>query len=293
MGEGKTLIFFHIAKTAGFTLDMIIRRQFPQDSIYSINPGANLNSVDEFKSLPTERGAKTRYLHAHLVPFGIHELLPQPPIYITLLRNPVERVISRYFHVLRDPNNPLHHAAKNLSLQDFVTSGVLSADGQNGQTRVISGVRGIDWVTASGPLSHDILEIAKTNLREHFLLIGISERFDESLILLKRALGWRTKDILYVKQNVGRNRPPIDEIDNDTLKLIERYNELDIELYAWAKQIFEEQICQQDSSFRSELQTFRVCNKIYGRIMNSKLHTEVILLRAGIAKVKAAARKYR
>jgi len=120
------------------------------------------------------------------------------------------------------------------------------------------------------PAPNDILEIAKANLREYFSLVGISERFDESLILLKRVLGWRTKDILYVRQNVIRDRPSKGSIDSDILKVIEQHNELDIQLYEFAKQMFEERISQQDSSFRREVQIFRLCNKLYSLFMNNK-----------------------
>ena len=47
-----------------------------------------------------------------------------------------------------------------------------------------------------------MLETAKRNLEAHFAWVGITERFDESLVLLGRTFGWR--DVRYVSANVSR-----------------------------------------------------------------------------------------
>lgn len=266
--QEKSLIFLHIPSTAGVTLSWIIRRQFPQNATIGMNIESDPECIDEFKHLPEKRRAEIRYLGGH-IPFGLHEYLPCPSTYITILREPVDRVISHYYHVLRTPRHPFYDESKNMSLQDYVSSGIFS-DLSNGQTRWISGVTEVGVLPTSRPLPTETLEIAKRNLQEHFTVVMLTERFDESLILLKRALGWRTRNILYTKHHVGRNRPPKDEIASDTLKLIERYNELDIQLYEFAKQMFEERISQQDSSFRRDLQTFELCNKVYSA--PEKLH---------------------
>ena len=95
-------------------------------------------------------------------------------------------------------------------------------------------------------------------------MVGVTDRFDESLILVKRAFGWRFKDILYVSQKVDQTRPFREMISDETARLIEAHNELDIKLYKFAQQLLEERIHQQDSSFRSDLLIFRLCNKVYG-----------------------------
>jgi hypothetical protein len=47
-----------------------------------------------------------------------------------------------------------------------------------------------------------MLDIAKRNLASHFAVIGITEEFDRSLILMKRRLAWRHP--FYTSQNVSR-----------------------------------------------------------------------------------------
>ena len=287
IAQEKTLIHFHIPKTAGTTLDSILRRNFPESAVVFLNVTINPQCVDEFKHLPEKRRREIRYLGGHM-PFGLHEHLPHSSTYITLLRDPIDRVISEYYYVLETPGNVGHDevTSKGISLQDYVCNGVLPF-APNAQTRLISGVLWRDLLTDSAPPTSNIVEIAKKNLGEHFLLVGLTGRFDESLILLKRNLGWRNQDILYVKHKVGRIRPTKDDIANDTLKIIEKYNELDMELYEFAKHNFEKLILEQGFSFKRELQTFRLYNKLYG----SKFYSKVSLL-PRIGRVKTTVRNY-
>ena len=109
-----------------------------------------------------------------------------------MLRNP------RHFHY-----NEI--VSQKMSLKDYVSSGI-SVELNNGQTRLLSGVEEVGApVIGYGECPAEILEIAKENLAVHFAVVGITERFDETLILLKTALNWNS--IFYSRANVTRNRP--------------------------------------------------------------------------------------
>jgi hypothetical protein len=265
--RGQVLIFFHIAKTAGTTLHTILSRNFSPDTIMSMDYGNNPQCVNEFKHLAAKQKTKLRYLHAHMVPFGIHEHIPRVSAYIVLLRDPVERVLSEYFYIRRMEAHPLHHLviSKNIGLDDFISSGISPAAVQSGQTRLLSGVKGVDWATGCGPLTQDIFENTKRNLLSHFMLVGLTERFDEFLVLLKRAMGWKNIKLVYRKQNSTPDRPRKQDVSKDLLKLMEEYNHFDNELYEFARQRFDELICSQERTFFIELQTFRLLNKMYNQ----------------------------
>jgi hypothetical protein len=262
----QILIFFHIAKTAGTTLHQILRRNFPDDAMISMNYGANAGYVDELKYLSAERKAKIKYLHAHMMPLSIREYLPSS-IAIALLRDPVDRVISEYFYICQAQAHPLHaqFVSHNTSLYDYITTGISPAAVQSGQTRLLSGIQGVDWATGAGPLSRDVLETAKKNLQNKFVLVGFTERFDETLVLLKHILGWKNANLLYRKHNVSQNRLPRQHIPGTVLKLIEQYNEFDIELYHFAERQFNQLIAEKGFSFNTELQLFRTYNKSYNQ----------------------------
>jgi len=263
-----TFINFHMHKTAGSTRDRIFERQFPKEASFFFSGGSTENVreyMNSLKSLSEKERQRIRYVWGGPF-FGLHKHLPGPCTYVTFIRDPVERVASEYNFVLRVQDHGAHNEviSQNISLEDYVRKGVWLA--WNGQARYLRGVpEGSPCFGQAGPvlLSDKDLETAKKNLREHFL-VGVTDRFDESLILVKRAFGWSLKDILYVSQKVDHTRPFRETIGTETVKLIEGYNKLDIKLYEFARQLLEERISQQDSSFKRELRIFQLCNNSYG-----------------------------
>jgi hypothetical protein len=97
-----------------------------------------------------------------------------------------------------------------------------------------------------------MLDQAKDNLRQCFAVAGVLERFDETLILMKRRLGW-TKDIEYWRKNSNSERPPLDAVPLATRRAILRWNELDGELYCFANSMMDEMVASQDDSFFHEV----------------------------------------
>lgn len=203
-----------------------------------------------------EQRAQIAMLKGHMG-FGLHEYLPNPAVYFTLVRDPIQRVVSHYYHVLRDPNHYLFPYTENgrLGLAAFLETKVpVMLD--NGQTRLISGV----WETVPfGACDEEVLQVAKTNLDEHFVLVGLTERFDETLCVLQDALGW-SKNISYVRKNVARNRPSKDALSRETLHAVLDTNRLDVALYDYAKQLFQEQMEQRGPALAVRLGLLKARN---------------------------------
>lgn len=83
-----------------------------------------------------------------------------------------------------------------------------------------------------------MLETAKRNL-ETFAVVGLTERFDASLMLLGQRFGWTR--LGYRKANQTRKRPPTSSIDPETRTALENLSTLDRELYDFAKTLFDSQ----------------------------------------------------
>jgi hypothetical protein len=152
-----------------------------------------------------------------------------------MLRDPVDRLVSHYYYVLRDSTHYLHQrvTSEKMSLRDYVAAG-MTKELDNGQVRFLSGAFYRD---PFGQCSRDLLEYAKENLRNHFAVVGLAERFDDTVRLLAARYGW--KDMSYVRKNVTSERPAIDELPPNTLEAIRSVNLLDMELYAFAAELFE------------------------------------------------------
>src|SRR5205823_8424847 len=100
--DHEALIFLHIPKTAGTTLNRIIEWQYSPLSIFTIDPHGIRATPERFKTLSERRRRQLRVVRGHMV-YGIHEFLPQCASYMSMLRHPVARLLSAYSFILRRP----------------------------------------------------------------------------------------------------------------------------------------------------------------------------------------------
>jgi hypothetical protein len=110
------LFYFHLPKAAGASLIDQIGRHFAESEI--LTDGGNL-SMDFIKACGEERLREAGFLHGQ-PGFGAATYLQGFTDAIMLLREPMERMISHYLDMLRDPNSPWHRAATELGFRDFI-----------------------------------------------------------------------------------------------------------------------------------------------------------------------------
>ena len=95
VNTAEALIFLHVPKSAGTTLNRLIEWEYPLFEMYSVDPVLSRWSRANLWQLPQRRLKNLRVFKGHM-PFGLHEILPQAATYVTVIRDPVERVISAY-----------------------------------------------------------------------------------------------------------------------------------------------------------------------------------------------------
>ena len=278
-----TCIFLHIPKTAGMTLRQIIERNYRRANRYLIplppaafdqgpradgdgNPGdpsrptpSPDTEIRKLARLPEERKRNLRIVYGHTV-FGVHEVLPGPCAYVTMLREPVGRVLSTYYYLRRRKDLWVHDAAIRLSLDEYAQGPMVQESG-NMQTRIVAGAFG-----SAGRCTEETLDHAKRNIEETFAAVGLTERFDESVLLWGKVLGWRK--LHYVSKNVAR--PRRDSPSPEAIRAIEDANAFDAELYRFAAARLDEQL-QNHPSIEGELARFRRRNLLFGRLYPSDL----------------------
>ena len=254
--QDACLIFLHLPKTGGSTLTTLLRWQYR-----NLHPSEIVRfdtaerTFEEFGRLPLEQRAHLKLLVGHFA-YGVHGSIPKPCSYITIVREPVQRVVSVYRYILSAPHHPLHETltSSSMSLEDYVGSGIHADQTENALTRQLAGRDEEDDLTTSD------LEIAKGNLG-NCRAVGLTETFDESVTLFKHILGWRTPPF-YFNRNVSRKGPRADEVAATTLQLIRERNASDVELYEAARSKFSLLVSQHGPGFDKEVNRFRRMNRI-------------------------------
>ena len=268
-GSEEAVIFLHLPKTAGTTLNRLIEWEYPISEMYSIDPVLFEWSAAHLRKLSPDRLKKIRMFKGHML-FGLHEALPQPATYITVLRDPVDRVISAFYFMRSYKLHPLYWKMRrgNWTLEDFVRR----SQRDSVQAKIIAGS---DY---EAPCTREVVDKAKHNLRHHFSVVGLSERFEESLALMKLRFGWKLSS--YSSFNVTRARPKKHDLPKNTLDLIQHKNAFDIELYECGKAIFEDAVkahAAEVAPLARELTTARIRSQ-------GQLESTIFSLRAAARK---------
>ncbi len=250
------LVFLHIPKTAGQTMVPVLRRQFARGEVVNLNVEDASMTARTWRAVPSAQRARAKCVYGHLLldpaMFG-----DKPANYITMLRDPVERSVSEYYYALRRPEHGLHRILRRerMTLDKFVTTDLVTQI-CNTQVRMLS--------AADGPVqSEKFLDRALDNLERHVMLAGLTERFDETLLLCRELLGWRR--LFYERTNVNRKRPPLSQLPARTLAALESVNRLDRELYRHVYGKFEHLVRRHRIS-PGEIVALRRTSRLYGAV---------------------------
>lgn len=185
--------------------------------------------VQAIRKLSQAERKKIRCVYGHLR-YGVHKHFSGQSVYITMVRDPLERILSTYYFVRSRPKNRLYHKVKRMSFSQFVTSRDpdIQASLNNHQTRMISGTR------------QPNIQKAINHIKRRFVVVGITEMYPESVFMMKKMLGW--KNVNYTKENVTKSRPKHTDISAEIKRHIVKNNQLDYQLYDFAKKRLQKQI---------------------------------------------------
>jgi len=204
------LAHVHIMKTAGQTICRILRQSFPGNHCDLVVPRP-ATAYDVRWAKRFYPGLKSIAGHC-VVPYSDLEQAGFAPRYFTFLRDPVERCTSHYqFSVQR--NGCRQRFDRWLTLHT------------NYQTQTLSN-------TQQASRAIEILE-------QRIGFVGLVERFNESLVLLRHWCGQGQLDVRYRSRNIAADNHIKRQLlaDPETIARIREYHEGDYELYAYARDV--------------------------------------------------------
>lgn len=260
----RPLAFVHVPKAAGSTLHAILARRYPAERtlIFDLQrPDAGRMIA----GLTAEQKERVQCLRGHM-PYGIHRLIGRDAAYVTVLRDPVRRIVSKYRNLVRRPRRALELGLppdRLRTLEDFLDLQV-ERNAMDFQTRLIAGRLDLDAPLAPyrEPVPAEALKTALDNLERDFVVAGSVERFDETVILMKQAFGWGP--VSYARRNVDPRRAadPGREIPEALAGRIRELNSLDVQLVAEVARRLEARIATAGEDFQADLARLRRTGRI-------------------------------
>ena len=256
----RLLLFLHLAKTGGMTLATILARNFAIDEFLQIrqeeteasaigtwSPNAAVRALGRLQSRERLRAVWGHY------GLDVQSRLPRASAIATMLREPVERAISSHYYFI-PPGESLDHYVAQLS--------DCHVGFDNYLTRVLSGNRELNPSEKGATLERhrkvgeaDFEAALKTI--DNCLLAGVTEQFDETLLILGSDLGWTLTDLVYTRINATKDKPRIADISAAVREKLLRLNSYDSELVARARTHLERRIQSYPGEFERDLMLFR------------------------------------
>lgn len=241
--KNKILIFFHLPKTGGTTLNGILFKNFNRNQNWNFSFYEGKSEINNM--MEAIKAGKISLISGHMA-FGLHNYLKDYKYnYFTLLREPIARIQSYYHHFQRLPQERkvdfigvekkfATRDAADWSIADLLQMKI-SNQIDNGYTRNLAAEGGFPITLADKKdLNKEDLDKAKNNLYKYIDVIGITEEYNKSLLILQKFLG--IEDIFYVRNNTTKQSEKT-LFSKMELEVIAEYNQLDIQLYKFAREL--------------------------------------------------------
>lgn len=265
--NADTHIFCHLPSSGGNSVFNFVKRHTEEDDNYCPAGGSFEKQQSEIFSFTEEKKRSFKFYHGH-ENMGLHTILPQKCDYFTFLREPVTTFVSEYYYawsiaVTKGVFFEYYTDHKNINdLADHLLSKRTSPMGTGYIVHQLNQFAP-PWIDEKDYIARDDInppeaeQRTRQNLEKYFFMVGITERFDESMFLLARKLGWKSLPYWHHKGGV-KNRPKVEEHPKLVLKKIEM-------LVGHSITIYNEQLKKFNEEYNAMLEEFPGLEKTVAR----------------------------
>jgi hypothetical protein len=249
--------FLKVHKAGSTTMQNLFFRFGIRHNLNILLPrrGNYLNSPGQ--KLPLKSGQHYDIFACHTVynTKWFKSLLPADAVNIAIVRAPVDRMISSAYYY-RDIFGVKY--LKRIPSGNFIHNLVNFPEKYNSaffsQTR---NSMGKDFGFRNGIQQNEKDQIKSylDKLNSEFLLVMIMEKFDESLVMLKRLLNWSFIDIIYLKTNSHKHNPIV--LNATEIANFRKTSYLDYEIYDYFTEVFETKLKTIGNDFYDEVKFFQ------------------------------------
>lgn len=249
-----TLFFLHIPKNAGMALLDAFRSAVGRSKIHASHDGNYRRFFGDLEKYSLE--GKVVYGH---FPFGAERRLGVTSQFATMVRNPRTRVLSMYHYLHQSTRHPEHSMPVSNSIAECVERYPLF---RNQQARLIAGQEDYDGD------QEELAGLAINNVDRFFSAVGVTELFEESLVVFGANLGW-SRHPFYVRRNESKHGG-WDDLQADTQEVVVAANQADLAVYKHCKAKLENEK-QAIPKFQTKLDEFRRCNRRKSKLLRAVL----------------------
>ena len=245
MSSRTRYFFVHIQKTGGTTLWHRMARQFAPSAMYPDKTDGDLLAVapqislDQLLARWAERSEEIEIVAGHF-PLATVELLDADFVTLTVLREPVDRVLSQ-LHRYRE-REP---AAGGRTLEEIYEDGTKHLSSPNQMVKMFA-LTADEIVASTAPkgwvmftpleLTPEHLARAKEKL-SGVEVFGLLDRFEEFCDELQVRFGWDLGTPGHANRTLDAT-----EVSDELRARVTNDNALDIELYAFARGLYESRL---------------------------------------------------
>jgi len=260
LGIMDTPIYWHIPRSGGTTMKLIM--SMCMGRVVACEQGAghqlderleiiskafgNFANVDTSTPLGIERAAEMGLIPARMVDVVITSHIRKASQLFdvhhkgrlfAMFRHPIDRIVSLYYFL----KMPDQQAAVGLDVNDMSLEKFATDFSENWMVRSLVGAM-------VGPIDQSHLDVAKQILKKKFF-IGLLEEKTESLRRIGTYFGWRLpsrvaqtcKNNMFYFEPQSKNLHPAVETTSEEYESVLAVNVYDIQLYEYAKFLFEAQ----------------------------------------------------